>query len=399
MGCFNVSGVARVARQLTMRLLMVVNVDWFFLSHRLQVALGALNAGYEVHIATSLTKGREQLEAYGFKVHPIDIDRSATGIVGLIRLFSRLVRLFWTLKPDVLHLVTVKPVLIGGAAARVSPVGGVVYAISGLGHVFLAEGLLSLIRRVTVGAWYRFVLGVQNMRIIFQNKDDLNEIALFAPLSNNQVIMIPGSGVDLTEYRYTSLPEGVPMVLMAARLLGTKGVREFVAAAQMLRSDGAKARFCLVGSLDPENPATITKQELNEWAKKGCVELLGSRSDIPELMAQAYLVVLPSYREGFPRVLLEAAACGRAVVTTNVPGCRDAIEDGVTGVLVPPKNSLVLAGAIRQLLENPALCKAMGKAGRQRAVRIFDVNAVVDTHLNIYNALRQRPHDGAVNRG
>lgn len=371
-----------------MRLLMVVNVDWFFLSHRLPVALGALNAGYEVHIATSLTQGREKLEAYGFKVHPIEIDRSGAGLVGLIRLFSSLVRLFWALRPDVLHLVTIKPVLVGGAAARVSPVGGVVFAISGLGHVFLAEGLLGRIRRMTVGAWYRFVLGVQNMRIIFQNKDDLNEISSVAHVRSNQVVMIPGSGVDLTEYRYVSLPEGVPVVLMAARLLGTKGVREFVAAAQMLRIDGAKARFCLVGDLDPANPASIRGQELDEWAKQGCVKLLGSRSDIPELMAQAYLVVLPSYREGFPRVLIEAAACGRAVVTTDVPGCRDAIEDGVTGVLVPPKDSLALASAIRQLLENRAVCETMGKAGRQRAVKIFDVNAVVDAHLNAYNALR-----------
>ncbi len=368
---------------------MVVNVDWFFLSHRLPVALGALNAGYEVHIATSLTQGREKLEAYGFKVHPIEIDRSATGLVGLIRLFSSLVRLFWAIKPDVLHLVTIKPVLVGGAAARISPVAGVVYAISGLGHVFLAEGLLCRIRRVAVGFWYRFILGVQNMRIIFQNNDDLSEISSVAHVRSNQVVMIPGSGVDLTEYRYTSLPDGIPVVLMAARLLGTKGVREFVAAAKMLRSDGAEGRFCLVGDLDPANPASISKQELGEWEKQGDVELLGSRSDIPELMAQAHCVVLPSYREGFPRVLIEAAACGRAIVTTDVPGCRDAIEDGVTGVLVPANDSVALASAIRQLIENRAVCEAMGKAGRQRAVQIFDVNAVVDAHLNAYKALLQ----------
>jgi glycosyltransferase involved in cell wall biosynthesis len=176
---------------------------------------------------------------------------------------------------------------------------------------------------------------------------------------------------------------------MAARLLGTKGVREFVAAAEILRSEGAKARFCLVGDLDPANPASISKQELDEWEKQRSVELLGSRSDIPALMAQAHFVVLPSYREGFPRVLIEAAACGRAIVTTDVPGCRDAIEDDITGVLVPAKDSVALAGAIRQLLENRAVCEAMGKAGRQRAVQIFDVNAVVHAHLNAYNALRK----------
>lgn len=389
MGCADVPSVVRVSNLAVMRLLMVVNVDWFFLSHRLPVAVGALNDGYEVHIATSLTQGRENLERYGFKVHALEIDRSGAGLVGLVRLFLSLVRLFWDVKPDVLHLVTIKPVLVGGAAARISPVGGVVFAISGLGHVFLTEGLLGRMRRIAVGSWYRFVLGVQNMRIILQNKDDLNEISSVAHVRSNQVVMIPGSGVDLTEYRYTSLPEGIPVVLMAARLLGTKGVREFVAAAEILRSEGAKARFCLVGDLDPANPASISKQELDEWEKQRSVELLGSRSDIPALMAQAHFVVLPSYREGFPRVLIEAAACGRAIVTTDVPGCRDAIEDDITGVLVPAKDPVALAGAIRQLLENRAVCEAMGKAGRQRAVQIFDVNAVVDAHLNAYNALRQ----------
>lgn len=366
---------------------MVVNVDWFFLSHRLPVAVGALNAGYEVHIATSLTQGRENLEDYGFKVHPIEIDRSGAGLVSLVRLFSSLVRLFWAVKPDVLHLVTIKPVLVGGAAARISPVGGVVYAVSGLGHVFLAEGLWGKLRRRLVGAWYRFVLGVRNMRIIFQNKDDRGEIASIARISDEQVVVIPGSGVDLSEYRYTSLPEGMPMVLMAARLLGTKGVREFVAAAQILRSDGAKARFCLVGDLDPANPASITKQELDEWAKQDSVELLGSRSDIPDLMAKAHLVVLPSYREGFPRVLIEAAACGRAVVTTDVPGCRDAINPGQTGLLVPPRDSPSLAKAILWLLENPEQCADMGRAGRRLAECTFDVEAVINCHLDIYREL------------
>jgi glycosyltransferase involved in cell wall biosynthesis len=370
-----------------MRLLIVVNVDWFFLSHRLEIGLGALKAGHEVHVATSLSQGRAQLEKYGFVVHPLEVDRSGAGLMGLIKLFLALLRLFWILQPDVLHLVTIKPVLIGGMAARFSPVRGVVYAISGLGHVFVADDMFAKLRRKIVGAWYRFVLGAKNMCVIFQNADDRHEIESVTILRDHQVVTIPGSGVELSKYQIMPLPKGEPVVLMAARLLSTKGVHEYVAAAQHLRASGVEALFWLVGDPDPANPASIKALELDAWRKQGAVELLGHRSDIPALMAQAHIVVLPSYREGFPKVLIEAAACGRAVVATDVPGCRDAIENGVTGLLVPSKDAESLADAIRRLIEDPPLCDSMGRAGRRRAEQVFDVNAVVSTHLEIYRAL------------
>jgi len=369
---------------------MVINVDWFFLSHRLQVALGALRAGHEVHIATSLSQGRSQLESHGFIVHPLEIDRSGAGPIRLIKLFLTLLRLFWKLRPDILHLVTIKPVLIGGVAARLSPVRGVVYAISGLGHVFVADGVLGRLRRKIVGAWYRFVLGARNMRIIFQNPDDCREIESVAILREDQIVMIPGSGVELSEYQMRPLPQGEAVVLMAARLLSTKGVREYVAAAQQLRASGVKAQFWLVGDSDPANPASIQALELDTWGRQGVVKLFGHRLDIPSLMAQAHIVVLPSYREGLPKVLIEAAACGRAVVTTDVPGCRDAIEKNVTGVLVPSKDVASLADAIKRLIEDRPLCYAMGYAGRRRAEQVFDVSVVVSTHMEIYRVLGER---------
>jgi len=386
-GCADVSGLARNTRKVAMRLLMVVNVDWFFLSHRLQVALGALNEGHEVHIATAITKDRSLLEKYGFIVHPLELDRSDTGLISVIKLFFNLLYLFWTLRPDVLHLVTIKPVLIGGLAARLSPVGGVLYAVSGLGHVFVADGILGKIRRKIVIAWYGFALGARNKCIIFQNPDDRSEIESVAKLRKDEVVMIPGSGVDLSEFPITPLSEGESVVLMASRLLSTKGVREYVAAAQCLSISGVKVKFWLVGDPDPANLASIQTHELNEWKKQGVVELLGQRSDISELMAKAHIVVLPSYREGFPRVLIEAAACGRAVVTTDVPGCRDAIENGVTGLLVPSKDANALAEAIRRLIQDRILCNSMGLAGRKRAEKLFDVHAVINKHLEIYRAL------------
>lgn len=387
MGCVDVSGVAEGAGVKSKRLLIVVNVDWFLLSHRLPVALGARQAGYEVHIATTLTQDAATLEAHGFVVHPLEVDRSGAGLLGLFKLFVRLVRLFWAIRPDVLHLVTIKPVLVGGLAARCSPVQGVVCAISGLGHVFVAEGFWGRLRRRLVGAWYHLVLGTRNIRVIFQNPDDRAAIESVASLTPQQVVMIPGSGVDLEQYPVLPLPDGVPVVLMAARLLATKGVREFVSAARQLRAQGVNARFWLAGDPDPDNPASVTSDELQVWRQEGAVELLGHQPDIAQLMAQVHMVVLPSYREGLPKVLIEAAACGRVVVTTDVPGCRDAVETGVTAVLVPAKNALALTEAIGQLLQDRAACTAMGQAGRLRAERLFDVNVVVASHLDIYRAL------------
>lgn len=370
------------------RLLIVVNVEWFFLSHRLPVALGALRAGYEVHIATSLTKGADVLQAHGFIVHAVEVDRSSASLSGLLKLFADLLHLFWAVRPNVLHLVTIKPVLVGGLAARCSPVGGVVYAVSGLGHVFVAEGVVGRVRRVLVRAWYGFVLRARNMRIIFQNPTDRAAIESLTRLAPHQVVMIPGSGVDLSRYPYMPLLQDIPIVMMASRLLRTKGVREFVAAARQLRAEGLNARFWLVGEPDAENPASVAISELKDWNDQDDVELLGHRTDIAKLMAQAHIVVLPSYYgEGLPKVLIEAAACGRAVVTTDMPGCRDAVEVGVTGVLVPPKDAPALAAAIRVLLVDPVACEAMGRAGRLRAERLFDVKAVVAAHLDIYRAL------------
>lgn len=372
-----------------MKLLMVVNVDWFFLSHRLPVALDALRSGYEVHLMTTVTEGRERLEALGLHVHEVNMDRSGAGLSGLIRTLLCFLRVFWRVRPDVVHLVTIKPVLLGGVAARLSPVGGVVFAISGLGHVFVDDSFAGKVRKELVGIWYRFILSTRNMRIIFQNPDDRRAIESIAQLDNEKVMMIAGSGVDLKEYVYTLPQEGDPVVIMAARLLITKGVREYVEAAGILRRRGCVARFLLVGKPDTDNPASVQESELLAWAEEGVIEWLGHRNDLASLMAQSHIVVLPSYYgEGLPKVLIEAAACGRAVVTTDMPGCRDAIESGVTGLLVPPRSPEAIVDALLELFSDSRRCLDMGLAGRERAERLFDVNTVGQTHLSIYRSLR-----------
>ena len=369
------------------RLLFVVNVDWFFLSHRLPIALEALRQGYEVHIATGLTDKRAELERHGLVVYPLALDRSSTGLGNAWRTLVQLWQVFRAVRPDVVHLVTIKPVLLGGLVARLAGVPAVVAAVSGLGFVFMANGTKAVVRRWLVGALYCVALGHCNLKVVFQNPDDRASLSKLAHLPDSKVEMIRGSGVDLAQYSHTPLPLGLPVVLLASRLLADKGVREFVQAARLLRQQGVAARFCLVGSVDPANPASLADAELTQWANEGVVELWGHRADMPEVLSSAHLVVLPSYREGLPKVLLEAAACGRAVVTTDVPGCRDAIDPGVTGVLVPVRNAAALADALKGLINDPSRCQAMGNAGRALAERAFDVRQVVAAHLRIYQAL------------
>ena len=368
-------------------LLFVVNVDWFFLSHRLPIALEAMRQGYQVHIATGLTDRLDELQRNGLVVHPLALDRSSAGLGNAWRTVLQLWQIFKAVQPDVVHLVTIKPVLLGGLVARLAGVPAVVAAVSGLGFVFMARGAKAAVRRWLVGAFYRLALGHGNLKVIFQNADDLRSLAKMAHLPGAKVAVIRGSGVDLARYAQVPLPSGVPVVLLATRLLADKGVLEFVQAARLLKQRGCNARFVLVGTVDTANPTSFTNTEVSAWVDEGAVEWWGHRADMPQVLAASQVVVLPSYREGLPKVLIEAAACGRAVVTTDVPGCRDAIDPGITGVLVPVRNAVALANAMEALINDSVRCQVMGDAGRALAEKAFDVRQVVATHLQLYQEL------------
>lgn len=374
----------------SLRLLIVVNVDWFFCSHRLPIAIAALQRGYEVHIATTFTsqKYKRILAGYGFFLHDLKIDRSGKSLIAFLYNFVLVFKLLRKLKPDILHLVTIQPVLAGGLAAKLAGVKRTVFAISGLGHVFLVDSAFSRIRCSLVRKLYFFALSTKYRYAIFQNSQDQRYLSTLCSLGEHESCLIPGSGVDLSLFTYKEIQETIPIVLMASRLLLTKGAKEFVAAAKILKDRRICSRFQLVGEPDRSNPAAVSIDDLNNWQDQGLVEVLGHRSDLHELMSEAHIICLPSYYpEGLPKVLCEAAACGRVVVTTDEPGCRDAIENGVTGLLVPSRDSLALANAFEHLLLNPELIRRMGAAGRKRAERYFDINAIVDQHLDIYESL------------
>lgn len=369
------------------QLLFIVNVDWFFISHRLPIALQAIERGYEVHVATAITGNLALLEREGLIVHPLTLHRSRSSVAAVLSEFVEILSVIRVVAPDIVHLVTIKPVLLGGIAARLTGVPAVVSAVSGLGFIFINNGVAASIRRVVISLLYRLSLGHPNQRVIFQNSDDQLKLSELAHLPVDSTTLISGSGVDLSLYSRQPLSSGLPVVLLAARLLVDKGVREFVAAAKLVNSSSVCARFVLVGEVDLLNPASVRQHELDRWRTDGLVELWGYHDDMAQVLASSTMVVLPSYREGFPKVLIEAAACGRAVVTTDVPGCRDAIEDGVTGLLVPVRNVDALANAISSLLMDLSRCDEMGKAGRKRAEEMFDVRQVVAEHMRIYQQL------------
>ncbi|CAB3843790.1 N, N'-diacetylbacillosaminyl-diphospho-undecaprenol alpha-1,3-N-acetylgalactosaminyltransferase [Achromobacter pulmonis] len=370
------------------RLLFVVNNPAFFMSHRVPVALAAQRAGYDVHVATMDGPAVADIEALGMTHHVVPMTRSGKHPLQELGTLLSLLRLFRRLRPQVVHLVTIKPVLYGGIAARLARVPGMVAAISGLGFVFLSNSLKMRLVRAVVARLYRLALGHRNSRVIFQNASDRDLLQSLGAVRDEQVVLIRGAGVDLDQYRALPEPPAPPVVVtMVARLLRDKGVREFVQAARLLRERGVDVSMQLVGGVDAGNPASVTPAEVQAWQREGCVQALGERSDVPQLYAASHIAVLPSYREGLPKSLIEAAACARAVVTTDVPGCRDAIDPGKTGLLVPVRDPQALADAIARLADDQALRQAMGTAGRALAEREFNIERVARLHVELYDTL------------
>lgn len=369
------------------RLLFVVNDAAFFLSHRLPVALAAQKEGYEVHVATPESLASAKIKDAGLTFHSFPLSRSGKNpLKELISLFA-LGWLFFRLKPQLIHLVTIKPVLYGGLMARVLRVPAVVAAISGLGFLYIADSKSAGAWRTKLAYLYRMAFKQKKLKVIFQNPDDRQTILNMKACGSSQTVLIRGSGVDLKKYPYIPEPQNEFVVVMISRLLKDKGVFEYVNAAKQLQAQHLKINFKLIGDRDLNNPACVEQSFLEQWKQEAHVEILGYRSDIASLMSQANLVVLPSYREGLPKVLMEAAACGRAVITTDVPGCRDAIDPNISGLLVPVRDDKALATAIKRLFENFEYRQQLGIAGRRLAENEFRIEKIVAEHLQIYREL------------
>ena len=376
-----------------MKLIIVVNELRFFLSHRLPIAQAARDVGYEVHIASKPGTNTEMdlLSQERLQFHAIDFHRSSTKVMQEIKTLKELNRLYREIQPDIVHHVTIKPVLYGTLIARW--VGGIqiLNAISGLGYLFIAQGWKSSIKRKILLWGYHALLNHKKVYILFQNPDDKALFTKHKIIYPKHAFIIKGSGVDLQQFNSTLISKGQIKVILIARMLWDKGIREFVDAATILHKQGVIAEFILVGSVDPGNPKSILTEQLKQWHSDGVVNWLGEQSNIAQLLIESHIVVLPSYREVLPKSLIEAAAAGRAIVTTDVPGCREVVQDGENGFLVPVRDAKELAAAIKKLINNPGLLITMGKKSRLIAEQEFSIDQVVSKTLGIYSKIVSDP--------
>lgn len=368
--------------------MFVVNDAPFFLSHRLPLALAARDAGYEVHVATPDSPMAATIQKHDLHFHSIPLHRSSIRLWKELRSIQSLIALYRRLQPDLIHHVTIKPVLYGGLAARLTKVPAVVHAVPGLGHVFADSGLAASLLRIIVKRIYRVSFGHPRLKVIFQNPDDqiLMERAQLTKPSDS--LLIRGAGVDMNVFTPQPEQQGEPVVIFAARMLWAKGVGEFVDAARQIRKQNISARFVLVGESDPGNPSAVPVWQLEQWHDSGVVEWWGACTDMPRVFAEAHVVCLPSYYpEGVPKVLIEAAASGRAIVTTDMPGCREVVRHEENGLLVPARDPAALAAALRRLITSPPLRQFLGQRGREIAVAEFGLDRVVDETLAVYGEL------------
>ena len=369
------------------KLFIIVNVDWFFLSHRKEIALAAKKAGWDVTIVTADTGKLKDIEAIGLKTINLPMSRSGMNIKEEMGTMWFLYNLYKHEKPDVVHHVGMKTILWGTLAARFAGVNGVVNAVSGLGG-FFADDNKSMLAKVMPKV-LKFSHNRKNLLVIFQNQEDRAMYVKKGIIDDSQTRFIKGSGVNLQEFCYTQEPsEGKLKIILTARMIVEKGVFLLTEAAERLRKEYEdKAEFWLVGGID-DHPGAITKEQLDKACDGKYIKWLGYRTDVKELLQQSHIVAFPSYyMEGLPKSLIEATAIGRPIITTKSIGCKDTVDDGVNGFLIAPKEVEPLVEKLRLLIEDADLRQKMGKAAREKAEKEFSLDVVIERHLEIYKSL------------
>jgi glycosyltransferase involved in cell wall biosynthesis len=366
------------------RLLFLVNDAEFFISHRANLAAGAREAGMDVVVACPPSEPAERrMRSAGWRVVHTPSVRTSHGLISAARVFLSYLSLFRSLKPDIVHLITSKPIIFGGLVARFLGVPSVA-AVSGLGFVFTSRRLIARLMRFLVVLGYAAALNRRDSFVVFQNNTDRDFLARYGAVRRARTFLVRGSGTDLGRITPRDEKGGPCVALLPARVLRDKGVVDFAEAARLVRSRRSDIVFRLQGKLDLDNPSAISQDELDQWIGEGLLEYRDHSDDVCSMLAEAHIIVLPSHREGFPKTLIDAAAAGRAAVATDVPGCRDAVVDGQTGVLVPPHDPQTLAKSIEALADDPEFRARLGKDARRHAETHFDAKAVTERHLAIY---------------
>jgi glycosyltransferase involved in cell wall biosynthesis len=365
------------------KILFLVTESWYFLSHRLDLARTCRDRGWEVVVATRVSAD-SPINEPGIRVVPLQMNRAGRHPLREVGTLVHLWRMLKTEKPDILHAVGLKPVLYGATVARFAGIKRVVTALAGMGYIFMSASLRIAMIRIALVRWLRLALRRRGVWLVLQNGDDAKMLISGGVVARKQVRVVRGSGVDLDHYHPTPEPGGPPIFAVVSRMLADKGIREMVWAARELARHRIHARIWLVGDPDPDNPTSLTKADLTAWHAEGCVEWLGQQNDIRSIWQQAHVCVLPSYREGLPKALLEAAASGRPIITTDVPGCREVVRDGVDGLLIPMNDWCALAEAIARLAGDSELRHRMGANARARAEAEFGSVAIISQISELY---------------
>lgn len=368
------------------KLVYLVTEDWYFRSHRLPMARAARDAGFEVVVATRINKAedRQAIEAEGFRVAALDWRRGGHNPLRELAGMAAIARLYRAERPDIVHHVAMKPVLEGGIAAWIAHVPGIVNAPTGLGALFIGSGLATRLLRPAVNLILRVALNHPRCRLVMQNPDDLDLLVRAGLVDRRRAVLIPGSGVDTARFAPSPEPPGPPAAALVGRMLWDKGVGELAEAARLLQARGSPLRVRLVGPRDDHNPASIPQATLEAWVREGIVDWPGEVTDIAGLWRDTAIAVLPSYREGLPKALLEAAASGRPMVATDVPGCREVVRHGETGLLVPPRDPAALADALARLAGDAELRRRLGASARRLVEERFGEAAIAQSIVSLY---------------
>lgn len=374
------------------KVILFANTDWYLYNFRLSLARRLRDLGHEVVLLSPPGEYGPKLQELGFRWHAVPMIRRSLNPLRELTLILWLARFFRGEQPDLVHGFTIKSAVYGSLGARLAGVPARVNAVAGMGYVFSSRDLKARLLRPVVRQVMRMALNGEGCALILQNPDDLAVFKAARIVDEKAIRLIKGSGVNCT--RFTARPDSPdgtrePLrVLLAARLLWDKGIAEYIEAARILKKEQRSIRFIIAGTPDAGNPAAVDQSLVEGWVAEGLIEWLGHVSDMPQLLAQTDVMVLPSYREGLPKSLIEAAACALPLITTDAPGCREVVScNGKDGLVVPVRDSAILADAIRLLDDDRALGRKLGLAAREKALREFDESIVIDKTLAVYQEL------------
>ena len=369
------------------RILFVITEDWALISHRLHLVETAISSGYEVGLATRITKYSELLERNDIKVYDWKLQRGSLNPIREILAFLSLLKILWTFRPNIIHAVAQKPIIYSGLTKIFYGKVGFISALGGVGFIFTNKNVKARLLRPIITFFLKIALSSKQTRLILQNNDNINVIKNIKVVNTSKIRLVKGAGVEIEKFLPSKIQNQIPTVILPGRMLWDKGVAEFVDLACRIKKRKVKAKFVLVGDIDLENPLSISKNQIEKWVNSGILEHWARRDDMEKIYPKISIVCLPSYNEGLPKVLLEGASCSRPLVAFDVPGCREVIKDGVNGFLVNFGDIDYLEKKILQLIKSRELCKKMGRKGRELIVSNFSSSIINSKTLDIWDEI------------